>query len=169
VIDERRTDGKLASPVDEDPRIHESSGECLRGELPVTFTVCREFRQHEIVGLQAESDGADLTRDPWFNLDGYEAILPPHGSLSGFGTDGVRVVAEGLLEARSIAEGSFDRDRFVRSPTRVEVCFLRPEQRLGSVRIGSEDRLTADDDELGLAQDLRGRSYDVIEVGPPHR
>jgi hypothetical protein len=74
----------------------------------------------------------------------------------------MRVVAERLVEVRAVAESAFDLDRLVRSSPRIDVDLLRPKQCLGSIRVGAEDRLAADDNELAFIDYLSGCSDHVM-------
>jgi hypothetical protein len=60
----------------------------------------------------------------------------------------MRVIAERLVEGRAIAKCSLDIDGLVRRSTGIDVRLLRAKKRLRRVRIGTQNRLAADDNEL---------------------
>jgi hypothetical protein len=147
---ELRTHRQVGDALQEDAGLHESSGQRLRCELPVAFAIGGELRQNQVVRFEAERQGPHLGRGARRDLDNDETVVPSERRLGGFGAARMRVVAERLVEVRAVAESAFDLDRLVRSSPRIDVDLLRPKQCLGSIGVGGEDRLAADDNELAF-------------------
>lgn len=91
----------------------------------------------------------------------------PRGALA-VRPDSMRVVPEGPLKGRAVAESSLDIDGPFGGSTRVDVRLLRPEERRRSIWMSGEDRLTPHNDKFAFADYLSGRSDDVIEILTSH-
>jgi hypothetical protein len=73
------------------------------------------------------------------------------------------------MKRRPVSERAVDEVSLLRRRSRIDVDFQRDQQRCGSFRVGAENRLAADDDEIIFFRDLRGRCEDMINVASTHR
>ena len=74
------------------------------------------------------------------------------------------VIAESHVELRAIPERAVDEIRASGITQRVDVDFQRLQHRFGRLFVAAEDCLTADDNKLILAGDVRRRRDDMLKL-----
>ena len=140
----------------------------LRREVEVAFSAGYELCQHEIVGFHAPACRLRLLVNHQRHVHGDKAVLPSTWRLGGLGTDAMCVIAERLVELRSVAHGPVDLDRLLGSLARIHVGLLGEQQRCRGIWVLPQDRLAADYDDLVLARYRGGRPDHVFELIPFH-
>ena len=78
----------------------------------------------------------------------------------------MRGVAEGFVKDRTLANATIDQDRILRTVAREDIRFQRDKQFIGRVGVGAENRLAADDDDLGRVRVAGGSADDVLKLRP---
>jgi hypothetical protein len=112
------------------------------------------------------ADAGDTSRR--FRLDDDRSILPTRRQDRGLPAHAVRVVAEGLVERRALANRSIEEITGVLVVRRVQVDLLRHRDLVGCVGHRAEDGLAADDDPFVARGDGAGGPEHVLELVPLH-
>ncbi len=120
--------------------------------------------------LTARSPGTrhTPTTPPVFSFSRRTARHPTGGKRRGFGPDAVRVVAERLVERRELSDGAVYQVGSGRIVKRVTINPHRAQQLLGGVGMSSQQRLTADDDDLARSCNAAAGAKDVLKLLDVH-
>ena len=161
--------GKTVDPAEEYAKLDQPVPQSFLGEIPISLPTRHALGENEIVRLETERDGLHARSGPSRNLEANQSFLPARRRFGRFRSNAIGVVAVGPMEHRAVSERTVDLVSPLRPSVRVEVRPLRAQHDLRRVRETRENRLAANDHQLGFSRNLGRRRDHVLEVSALHR
>lgn len=115
--------GHQLEPEPELIRFDETSTHGLINELEIVLSPGGELREREVVHLHTPCDGGLALRGRCLDFQSDESAFPSGWGDGSFGTNPMRVVPEGLVKARTIAQRAVDLARSLWIAPREEIYF----------------------------------------------